>query len=39
MIETVRLSTHNMFWLRNKKNYFQLQALIRRPDIVNIIIN
>ena len=22
LIETVLLSTHNMFWLRNKKNHF-----------------
>ena len=29
-IETVLLSTHNMFCLRNKKNNFQLHTLIRR---------
>ena len=27
LLETVLLSTHNMFWLSNKKNYFQLRTL------------
>ena len=34
LIETVLLSTHNnlhMFWLRNKKNNFQLHTLIWEP--------
>ena len=30
----VLLSTHNiMFWLRNKKNNFQMHTFIWRPDI------
>ena len=28
LIETVLLSTDNMFWLRNKNNDFQIRALI-----------
>ena len=31
LIGTVLLSTHNMFWLRNKKNNFPLHTLIWRP--------
>ena len=27
LIETVLLSTHNMFWLRNKKNKFLVRTL------------
>ena len=27
LIETVLLSTHNMFWMRNKKNIFLLHTL------------
>ena len=30
------LSTHNMFWLRNKKNNFQVLILIKRPEIITI---
>ena len=30
-MEMVLLSTHNMFWFRNMKNYFPLSNLIRRP--------
>ena len=37
IIETVVLSTHqiffeNLFWLRNRKNYFLLRTLICRTD-------
>ena len=34
LIKTVLLSTHNMFWLRSKKNNFQLRALIWGPGRV-----
>ena len=32
LIETVLLSTHNMFWLRNKKISFRYALLTRVPD-------
>ena len=33
-IETVLLSTHNiMFWLKNKKNKFQIRIFILRPEL------
>ena len=31
LIKTVLLSTHNIFWLRNKKNNFRLRTLIWGP--------
>ena len=34
LTETVLLSTHNMFWLRNKKNNFQLCTLIWGPAYI-----
>ena len=37
LIKTVLLSTHNMFWLRNKKNNFQVRTLIWRPGLMFII--
>ena len=36
LIETVLLSTHNMFWLINKKINFQLPTFIWRPVYIKM---
>ena len=36
LIEMVLLSTHNMFWLSDKKNNFGIHTLIWRPDSVGL---
>ena len=38
LVETVLLSTHNMFWLRNKKNNFLLHTFILGPGEINMVI-
>ena len=46
LIETVLLSTHNMFWMRNKENNFPIRTLIWRlaenpsfPGVERVLVN